>query len=182
MTKQLALALAVAVSLCLGTGRLAATDEATQKPVPEDTRSITHHSLTLGGERIAYTATAGTLVLGNEEGKAQASVFYVAYTRDGIGDPAERPVTFSFNGGPGSAAVWVQMGAFGPKKVLADDEGMPLPPPGKLVENPYSIPTSPIWCSSTRSAPAAAAPPRGRIRTRSSTSPIWCSSTRSAPA
>jgi len=130
-------------ALTFHVGPISATDEpaaeAAVKPAPEDTQSVTHHTLTLDGERIAYTATAGTLVLRDDEGKAEASVFYVAYTRDGVDDPAERPVTFSFNGGPGAAAVWVQMGAFGPKKVRTDDEGMPFPPPGKLVDNPYSI-------------------------------------------
>lgn len=105
----------------------------------EETSSITHQSIVLDGNRIDYKATAGTLVLTNEEGEPQASVFYVAYEREGVTDPADRPVTFSFNGGPGSAAVWVHLGAFGPKKVLADPEGMPMPPPGRLVTNPYSI-------------------------------------------
>jgi carboxypeptidase C (cathepsin A) len=105
----------------------------------EETTSITHDSIELKGQRVEFEATAGTLVLTNEAGEPQASVFYVAYERQGIEDPSERPVTFSFNGGPGSAAVWVHMGAFGPKKVLADPEGMPKPPPGRLVDNPYSI-------------------------------------------
>jgi carboxypeptidase C (cathepsin A) len=108
-------------------------------PEPKETRSVTHGALTLDGTRIDYTATAGTLVLRDAEEKARASVFYVAYVRDGIEDPATRPVTFSFNGGPGSAAVWVQFGAFGPRKLLMDDEGRPLGPPGTLVDNPYSI-------------------------------------------
>ncbi len=111
-----------------------------------ENQSVTHHSMTLDGEKISYTATAGTLLLKDdmeivkgEEGKAKASVFYIAYTRDGVEDPAARPVTFSFNGGPGSAALWVNIGAFGPKKVAADEEGFPLPPPGKLIENRHSI-------------------------------------------
>ncbi|MEM9592940.1 MAG: peptidase S10 [Acidobacteriota bacterium] len=108
-------------------------------PTFEDQASVTMHRTVIDGQEIRYTATAGTLVLRNAEGAAQASVFYVAYTRDGVDDPATRPVTFSFNGGPGAAAVWVHMGAFGPKKVLADPEGMPMPPPGKLVANPHSI-------------------------------------------
>ncbi|MCP4662456.1 MAG: peptidase S10 [bacterium] len=131
------------VALTFPAAPIAAADEpaaaAAEKPAAEETESITHHTLTLDGKQIAYTATAGTLLLKDDEGKAEASVFYVAYARDGVDDPADRPVTFSFNGGPGAAALWVQMGAFGPKKVLADDEGMPLAPPGKLVDNPYSI-------------------------------------------
>ena len=105
----------------------------------KETESVTHHAITIDGVRIAYTSTAGTLLLKNEEGDTQASIFYVAHIKDGVDDPANRPVTFSFNGGPGSAAVWVQLGAFGPKKILADPEGMPMPPPGKLVTNPHSV-------------------------------------------
>lgn len=108
-------------------------------PEPKETQSVTRGVLTLDGNRIDYTATAGTLVLRDAEGKARATVFYVAYTRDGVEDPAARPVTFSFNGGPGAAAVWVQFGAFGPRKLLMDDEGRPLAPPGRLVDNAYSI-------------------------------------------
>ena len=105
----------------------------------QETNAVSHHSIVLDGERVDFKATAGTLVLADEEGEPQASVFYVAYEREGVTDPSRRPVTFSFNGGPGSAAVWVHLGAFGPKKVLADPEGMPMPPPGQLVTNPYSI-------------------------------------------
>ncbi len=143
MWKRLALTPLIAfIALHLALAPLAAAEEqeqAADQPVPEETRSVTHHTLTLDGKRIAYTATAGTLVLKDDDGEPLASVFSVAYTRDGVEDPAARPVTFSFNGGPGAAAVWVHLGAFGPKKVLTDDEGMPQPPPGKLVDNPYSI-------------------------------------------
>ena len=106
---------------------------------PKDSQSVTRGMLTLGGVRIEYTATAGTIVPRDAEGKARASIFFVAYTKDGVEDPGARPVTFSFNGGPGSAAVWVQFGAFGPKRLQMDEEGRPLPPPGTLVDNPYSI-------------------------------------------
>ncbi|HEX9731623.1 MAG TPA: peptidase S10 [Thermoanaerobaculia bacterium] len=110
-----------------------------EQPALEEKLATTQHSLTLAGERVDYAATAGTMVIRDAEGKPLASVFHVAYTRDGVDDPATRPVTFSFNGGPGAAALWVNLGAFGPKKVLADDEGMPYPPPGRLVDNPYSV-------------------------------------------
>ncbi|HEX3525748.1 MAG TPA: peptidase S10 [Thermoanaerobaculia bacterium] len=108
------------------------------KPV-QDKVSRTQHSITLGGQKIAYTATAGTLVLADEDGKPRASFFYIAYTRDGVKDPRERPVTFSYNGGPGSAALWVNIGAFGPRRVEMSAEGMPLPPPARLVDNEDSL-------------------------------------------
>ena len=105
---------------------------------PEEKSSVTHHVLTLGGKRIPYTATAGTLNLKDDEGTIKASIFYIAYSMDGVKDPAARPVTFCFNGGPGAAAVWVHLGAFGPKKVELTDEGMAMPPPGRLVDNELS--------------------------------------------
>ena len=110
-----------------------------EKKAPQDKVSRTQHSITLGGQKIAYTATAGTLVLADEEGKAKASFFYIAYTKDGVKDPRERPVTFSYNGGPGAAALWVNIGAFGPKRVEMTADGMPLPPPARLVDNEDSI-------------------------------------------
>ena len=105
----------------------------------EDRISETHHTVTIDGQETAYTARAGTLVIRDEAGKARASIFHVVYTKDGVSDPATRPVTFAYNGGPGSSSVWLHMGAFGPQRVLMDDEGMPLPPPYRLVPNEYSI-------------------------------------------
>ncbi|HEY0514853.1 MAG TPA: peptidase S10 [Thermoanaerobaculia bacterium] len=112
------------------------------KPTPpplEEKSAVTHHVLTLDGRTYPYTATAGNLLLKDEEGTVKASVFYIAYSLDGARDPAHRPVTFSFNGGPGSASLWVHLGAFGPKIVERTDEGMALPPPGRLVDNPYTL-------------------------------------------
>ena len=103
-----------------------------------ETQSVTHHELVLGGEKLAYTATAGTLLLRQEDGKKQASVFYVAYTKDGVRDPAARPVTFSFNGGPGSSSVWLHLGALGPRRVDMGPEGFDATPPCKLVDNAES--------------------------------------------
>ncbi len=112
-------------------------------PVPEDTQSITKHSMTIDGKKLDYTVTTGTLVLHEEDEekgeKPKASIFYIAYTLDDVEDPASRPLTFSFNGGPGSSSVWMHMGMLGPKRVLLDDDGMPFPPPYKLVDNEYSL-------------------------------------------
>jgi carboxypeptidase C (cathepsin A) len=107
--------------------------------MPEERSSQTRHSITLDGQKVDYTATAANYLLKDEEGTPKASVFFVAYTKDGMKDPADRPVTFSFNGGPGAAAVWVQMGAFGPKIVERTDEGMGARPPGHLVDNESSL-------------------------------------------
>jgi carboxypeptidase C (cathepsin A) len=116
----------------------AMAEEKGGKPLEEKV-SRTQHVLDLNGQRIAYTATAGTLILRGEDGAPRASVFSVAYTRDGVQDPAGRPVTFAFNGGPGGAAVWVHFGAFGPKRVDLDAKGFPLPPPVRLVDNENSL-------------------------------------------
>lgn len=105
----------------------------------EDRSVSTQHAVTIDGKRIGYTATAGTLVLGGEDGTPKASMFYIAYTRDDASAPEKRPITFSFNGGPGSSSVWLHLGLLGPKRVLMDPEGHPLPPPYRLVENEHSL-------------------------------------------
>lgn len=106
---------------------------------PEDKVVQTKHSVRIGGQEIKYTATAATIVLKTEEGDPKASVFYVAYTRDDVSDVSQRPVTFTFNGGPGSASVWLHLGAFGPRRVEMGDAGSLLPPPYKLVDNESSL-------------------------------------------
>ncbi|HEX9982189.1 MAG TPA: peptidase S10 [Thermoanaerobaculia bacterium] len=105
----------------------------------QDRISTTQHTMRFGGETIAYTARAGTIVMKDEEGTPRASFFFVSYTKDGV-DPATRPITFTFNGGPGSSSVWLHMGAFGPKRLAyKDDEGQASQPPYKLVENEGTI-------------------------------------------
>ncbi len=112
-------------------------------PEPEEKQVQTQHTLTLDGVVIAYTATAGTILLHEEkekEGpKPKAAVFYVAYTKDGVDDPATRPITFCFNGGPGSSSVWLHLGLFGPRRVDLGDEGHLPEPPYRLVDNAYSL-------------------------------------------
>jgi carboxypeptidase C (cathepsin A) len=120
-------------------------------PAPKDQLSETRHSLTLGGQTLAYTVTAGTIVLkeeaekkgekaGEAEGeKPKATVFFIAYTRDDVPDRSRRPLTFSFNGGPGSSSVWLHLGVLGPRRVLADEMGNPPPPPYRLVDNEFSL-------------------------------------------
>ncbi len=94
----------------------------------------TEHTVTVDGASIAYVATAGRLTLRDYEGKPKANVFFVSYTKPGE-DPATRPVTFAFNGGPGSSSVWLHVGALGPRRVLVGDEGEAVPPPYRLVDN-----------------------------------------------
>lgn len=110
-----------------------------QKILREEKTSQTKHSVKIDGKEIKYTATAGTLLLKQEDGTPKASVFYIAYTKDDVSDTSQRPVTFTFNGGPGSASVWLHLGAIGPRRVQMGDAGALLPPPYKLVDNESSL-------------------------------------------
>ena len=113
--------------------------EAAKDDAKPDKKSETEHSLTIAGQKIDYTATAGTLALKDAEGKTTADIFFVSYTKKGVTDAATRPLTFSFNGGPGSSSVWMHMGLLGPKRVKLRDDGFAVPPPYQLVENEYSL-------------------------------------------
>src|SRR5579864_6278236 len=105
-----------------------ATDRYPAPPAVETT-SKTEHEITVNGHKIPYTATAGTMVLKKEDGKPWASMFYVAYSRSDMQDHSKWPITFSFNGGPGSASIWLHMGALGPRRVAMGPEGeQPKPP------------------------------------------------------
>lgn len=118
-------------------------EEEKDESVPEDNLSVTHHSVTINGKELNYTATTGTLVLKAEvdkEGeKPKASIFFVAYTLNDVEDTSKRPVTFSFNGGPGSSSVWLHLGVLGPRRVKPDLDGNPPQPPYQLTNNEFSI-------------------------------------------
>ena len=98
---------------------------------------MTQHSVAIDGRSIAYTARAGTLTLRDEQEKPTARVFYTAFTVDA--EPAARPVTFIYNGGPGSSTMWLRMGSFGPVRVVAADGMAQGPPPFRIVDNQYSL-------------------------------------------
>jgi len=114
-------------------------DKPKDEKKPEEKTSQTRHTIRIGNQEVKYTATAGTMLLKKEDGTPTASLFYIAYTKDDVADTTGRPLTFAFNGGPGSSSVWLHLGALGPKHVMMDPEGAPLPPPYKLVDNEYSI-------------------------------------------
>jgi carboxypeptidase C (cathepsin A) len=114
--------------------------EKEKKTDKEEAPSVTHHKVVIAGKEIAYTATAGTLpIMASNDKDVRAHVFYIAYTLDDVEDSTKRPVTFSFNGGPGSSAVWLHMGVFGPRRVKLNDDGSPPPPPYHLVDNEFSM-------------------------------------------
>ncbi len=99
---------------------------------------VTHHQITVDGKPLKYTATTGRLPIKRGDGRIEAEMFYVAYTLDGA-DAAKRAVTFAFNGGPGSASLWLHMGALGPRRVVLQPDGFMPPAPYRMEDNPYTI-------------------------------------------
>ena len=99
---------------------------------------ITHHQITVAGKSLKYTATAGRLPIKRDDGKIEAEMFFVAYTVEGQ-DSSKRPLTFAFNGGPGSSSIWLHMGALGPRRVVLNSDGFLLAAPYRLEDNPYTI-------------------------------------------
>jgi carboxypeptidase C (cathepsin A) len=112
--------------------------EGKETPVPPEKSSVTHHELSMGGKSLKYTATAGTLLIRDEEDKPYGSMFYVAYTLDGA-DAGTRPVSFLYNGGPGSATLWLHMGSFSPVRMETDSPNPTAGPPFNLIPNQYSL-------------------------------------------
>lgn len=106
--------------------------------LPADSTVVTRHRTTIKGQALNYTATCGTQPVWDEDGKVIASLFYTYYTRDGISDRSTRPLVISFNGGPGSASVWMHIAYTGPRVLEVDDEGFPIQPYG-IKTNPHSI-------------------------------------------
>ena len=111
----------------------------TPTPAPEPAASRTQHTVQIGGEVVRYTATAGWLIMKDDAGKPIARFGYTAYTRDGVADIRRRPLTFAFNGGPGSSSIWLHMGVLGPRRIVVNDPGYAPPPPSERVDNPYSV-------------------------------------------
>ncbi len=100
---------------------------------------VTKHTAKIGGRTINYSVTTGFMPIKNAvSGDTEARIFYMAYTLDGVTDPKTRPLMFSFNGGPGSASVWLHLGALGPRRVKMLDDGMMPPPPYEMVDNDAS--------------------------------------------
>jgi carboxypeptidase C (cathepsin A) len=106
---------------------------------PVESAAVTHHAIVVGGTTLRYTATAGHLTARDPAtGAPEAAFFYVAYTADGT-DAATRPVTFFYNGGPGSATVWLHLGSFGPKRLATAAPSTTTPRPFPLVDNAETL-------------------------------------------
>jgi carboxypeptidase C (cathepsin A) len=115
------------------------TKKEAEKPVElKAKQSKSEGSVTVEGKRIDYTAEAGTILLTDKKDKPTASIFYAAYFKKGA-DASHRPLMFLYNGGPGSSTIWLHMGAFGPKRVVTDDDQHTAPAPYGLVNNDYSL-------------------------------------------
>ncbi|HYX82298.1 MAG TPA: hypothetical protein VE714_07895 [Gemmatimonadales bacterium] len=119
----------------------AATDRDTTKPtpIPNEQSYVTDHTLRVGGQLVAYRATAATMLLKNDKDEAIGVLYYTAYTRSDAKDPSQRPIAFIYNGGPGSASAWLHMGAFGPRRVVTADAAFTPPPPYQVVDNANSL-------------------------------------------
>jgi carboxypeptidase C (cathepsin A) len=107
-------------------------------PIPPETKSETQHVWSAGARPVHYTATAGNLLIRDENDKPNGSIFYVAYTEDGA-NPHTRPITFLYNGGPGSATIWLHMGSVGPVRVVTSSPEATGPAPYQWVPNQYSL-------------------------------------------
>ncbi len=129
-------ALAFACALTASAAR--AADPPPAPKLPSQTPVVSHHQARIAGRELAYTATAGLLVVDTDDGKPATSMSYVAYTRDGA-DRTRRPLSFVYNGGPGSSTIWLHMGAFGPRRVVTTNAGTTPPPPYRLVDNEDSL-------------------------------------------
>ena len=108
-------------------------------PAPKEEASVTDHNVKIGAQTVPYKATAATILLKNEKEEPTALIYYTAYTRSDTKDISQRPVSFVYNGGPGSASVWLHMGAFGPKRVVTSNAEPTPPPPYKVADNAGSL-------------------------------------------
>jgi len=141
MRRPITVVLAIAILLAT------LTTKAQPSPVPsQDTsiitkpdKSTTRHTIKIEGKPISYTAVAGTLLLKNEKDESVALFGYTAYIRDGEPDVSHRPLTFAYNGGPGSSSMWLHLGALGPRRIAINDPTFTPPPPYKLEDNDHSI-------------------------------------------
>ncbi|MBV8584550.1 MAG: peptidase S10, partial [Candidatus Eremiobacteraeota bacterium] len=134
-TKRFALALTIAL---IGAAPAPSPAPAAPAASAEAADSVTQQTLTLGGKAIPYTARAGTIVLENDKGQPTCRMFFTAFTMNGV-DPSTRPVTFFYNGGPGSSTVWLRMGSFGPMRVQIPDAATAVNAPFDLVPNQYTL-------------------------------------------
>jgi carboxypeptidase C (cathepsin A) len=124
--------------LAMSVTAFAQEDAKEDKEVPEAKTWVTQHSANIGGSKIDYTVTAGTMLMTNDDDEPIALMGFTAYTKDGA-DKRTRPIMFAYNGGPGSASLWLHMGILGPQRAIVTDAGFTTNGPYERVENSYSI-------------------------------------------
>jgi carboxypeptidase C (cathepsin A) len=143
MQKKLLLSLSL-LGIIMFTGLFSFEEKAetkTEKPPTNEIKEEIYeavHTIKINGTPITYKSSTGTLVLKDDNGKAKASIFFVAYTKQDVNNISNRPVTFCFNGGPGSSAVWLHIGVLGPKRIVLNADGC-VQPPYQLIDNEFSI-------------------------------------------
>ena len=130
--KNLILLFTLSVSLCFS------QSQSSNREIPPDIKVITNHTTSILGKKISYSAQAGTQPVWDSRGNVIAALYYTYYKRTDLEDDSNRPIAFSFNGGPGSASIWMHLGYTGPYSLIIDDEGYPIQPYG-YKSNPYSI-------------------------------------------
>ncbi|HEV2388043.1 MAG TPA: hypothetical protein VGS20_12395 [Candidatus Acidoferrales bacterium] len=108
-------------------------------PPPKEESVVTEHSVRIGGQSVPYKATVGSILIKNDQGEATALIYYTAYTRTDVSNPSERPLSFLYNGGPGSSSIFVHMGAYGPRRIVTVDAAPTPPAPFQIVDNQYSL-------------------------------------------
>jgi len=116
-----------------------AADAAKPPEAPKEESSVTDHAIRIGEQTINYKATASTTLLKDDKGEPTALIYSTAYTRSDVKDPSQRPIAFIYNGGPGSASIWLHMGAFGPRRVVTENAAPTPPAPYKLADNTESL-------------------------------------------
>jgi carboxypeptidase C (cathepsin A) len=115
------------------------TQATNSEPTVQDNLVTTEQVITIEGGELRYIAIAGTLAMKDEAGKPKASIFFIAYLKQGVTDATRRPLTFSFNGGPGSSSIWLHLGLLGPRRVLSGDTDQVMPPPYRLADNEHTL-------------------------------------------
>jgi carboxypeptidase C (cathepsin A) len=150
MRKALSLAVLVVFPCLVLAWRAAAQAPDLKAPEPKSSEkcdsatykeesSVTAHAIRVGGQTTSYTATAATTLLKNDKGDPTGLLYSVAYTKNDVKDPAARPVSFLYNGGPGSATMWLHLGAFGPRRAYTVNGAFTPPAPYKLVDNAETL-------------------------------------------
>ena len=140
-----------------GTPRGGATGGTALATNVDETPVVTHHKIDIDGKTLEYTVTVAQMPIKDNSGDTEAHICFFAYTLDHA-EPTKRPLTFAFNGGPGSASIWVHMGAMGPRKVVLTEHGDMPPPPFGLIDNPNTWLDQTDLVLSIQCAPVTAAP------------------------